>query len=224
MKKHVIIVAGGSGTRMNNKIPKQFLLIAGKPMLFYTIDTFYNFSKDLNIILVLPSSQIERWKKLCKKFNYKVPHSIVKGGRTRFNSVKNGLKFINEAGIIAVHDGVRPMVSNKTISNVYNAAEKHGVAIPVIAVNDSLRELSDKTNWSVNRNKYKIVQTPQCFRSDILLKAYEQKYNETFTDDASVVEKSGVKIFLVEGNKENIKITTTLDLSIAESLINHIPE
>jgi 2-C-methyl-D-erythritol 4-phosphate cytidylyltransferase len=224
LKKHLIIVAGGSGTRMNNKIPKQFLLIARKPILFHTIQAFYNYSHTLNIILVLPFSQIDRWKKLCKKYHFNIPHHIVEGGYTRFDSVRNGLNSIHEAGLIAVHDGVRPLVSTKTISNIFNAAEKHGTAIPVIDVNESLRIVSDKTNESVIRSNYKIVQTPQCFKSDILKKAYHQIFNETFTDDASVVEKSGEKIFLVEGNIENIKITTTLDLLIAETLINQQSE
>lgn len=220
MKKFVIIVAGGSGTRMNNKTPKQFLLIAGKPVLFHTLSTFYTYCNDIRIILVLPQSQIERWKKLCKEFEFIIPHSIVEGGNTRFDSVKNGLKPIKEKGIIAIHDGVRPLVSIKTITNTFDAAEKHRAAIPVISVNESLREISGNTNRSADRNNYRIVQTPQCFKSEIIQKAYQQNYMESFTDDATVVEKTGEKIFLVEGNIENIKITTAFDLSFAECLMN----
>jgi 2-C-methyl-D-erythritol 4-phosphate cytidylyltransferase len=220
----VIIVAGGSGTRMNNKTPKQFLLIAEKPLLFHSINTFYNFSKDLSIILVLPTLQIEKWKSLCNEYNYNVPHIIVEGGKTRYNSVKNGLKLIDEPALIAIHDGVRPLVSHKTISNSYNGAEKNGTAIPVVNINDSLRELYDNKSKSVNRNNYKIVQTPQCFKSEILHKAYQQNYDESFTDDASVVEKTGIRIFLVEGNMENIKITTPYDLLIAEFLMMKTPK
>ncbi len=223
MKKYVIIVAGGFRTRMNSQTPKQFLPIAKKPLLFHSINTFYNFRNDLSIILVLPTSQIEKWKSLCYEYNYNVPHIIVEGGNTRFNSVKNGLKLIHEPALIAIHDGVRPLVSHKTISNSFNCAEKNGTAIPVVNINDSLRELYDNKSKSVNRNNYRIVQTPQCFKSEILLNAYQQDYDELFTDDASVVEKMGEKIFLVEGNVENIKITTPFDLLFAEYLINNLP-
>ncbi|OIP03193.1 MAG: 2-C-methyl-D-erythritol 4-phosphate cytidylyltransferase [Bacteroidetes bacterium CG2_30_32_10] len=222
MKKYVIIVAGGFGTRMNNSVPKQFLLLAGKPVLFHTINAFFSYNNEISIILVLPSSQISKWKELCDENHLTIPHNIVEGGETRFHSVKNGLKSIEEAGLIAIHDGVRPLVSNETISRVYNTAEKLGTAIPVLSVNDSIREISNKTNKSVNRNNLKIVQTPQCFKSEIINKAYQQSYNEMFTDDATVVEKTGEEIFLVDGNNENIKITTAIDLLIAENLIQQL--
>ena len=222
MKKYVIIVAGGFGTRMNNSEPKQFLLLAGKPVLFYTINAFFSYNSEISIILVLPSCQISKWKELCKEYHLTIPHNIVEGGETRFHSVKNGLKSIEEAGLIAIHDGVRPLVSNETISCVYNTAEKYGTAVPVLSVNDSIREISNKTSKSVNRNNLKIVQTPQCFKSEIIKKAYQQSYNEMFTDDATVVEKTGEEIFLVDGNKENIKITTAIDLLIAENLIKQL--
>jgi len=222
LKKYVIIVAGGFGTRMNNSVPKQFLLLAGKPVLFHTINAFFSYNNEISIILVLPSSQISKWKELCDENHLTIPHNIVEGGETRFHSVKNGLKSIEEAGLIAIHDGVRPLVSNETISRVYNTAEKLGTAIPVLSVNDSIREISNKTNKSVNRNNLKIVQTPQCFKSEIINKAYQQSYNEMFTDDATVVEKTGEEIFLVDGNNENIKITTAIDLLIAENLIQQL--
>jgi len=222
LKKYVIIVAGGFGTRMNNSVPKQFLLLAGKPVLFHTINAFFSYNNEISIILVLPSSQISKWKELCDENHLTIPHNIVEGGKTRFHSVKNGLKSIEEAGLIAIHDGVRPLVSNETISRVYNTAEKLGTAIPVLSVNDSIREISNKTNKSVNRNNLKIVQTPQCFKSEIINKAYQQSYNEMFTDDATVVEKTGEEIFLVDGNNENIKITTAIDLLIAENLIQQL--
>ena len=207
---------------MNNSVPKQFLLLAGKPVLFHTINAFFSYNNEISIILVLPSSQISQWKELCDENHLTIPHNIVEGGETRFHSVKNGLKSIEEAGLIAIHDGVRPLVSNETISRVYNTAEKLGTAIPVLSVNDSIREISNKTNKSVNRNNLKIVQTPQCFKSEIINKAYQQSYNEMFTDDATVVEKTGEEIFLVDGNNENIKITTAIDLLIAENLIQQL--
>jgi len=207
---------------MNNSVPKQFLLLAGKPVLFHTINAFFSYNNEISIILVLPSSQISKWKELCDENHLTIPHNIVEGGETRFHSVKNGLKSIEEAGLIAIHDGVRPLVSNETISRVYNTAEKLGTAIPVLSVNDSIREISNKTNKSVNRNNLKIVQTPQCFKSEIINKAYQQSYNEMFTDDATVVEKTGEEIFLVDGNNENIKITTAIDLLIAENLIQQL--
>lgn len=215
----VIIVAGGSGIRMKSIIPKQFMLLNNKPILLHTISAFLRYDAKMSIILVLPDEQISTWKSICNKFSFNTPHKIVKGGNTRFDSVKNGINIIDESCIIAIHDGVRPLVSNNTISNAFNAAQKFGTAIPVVAINDSIRKITKNTNKSLNRNNYKIVQTPQCFKSDILKKAYAQPYSDAFTDDASVVEKLGKKIFIIEGNIENIKITTPQDLKIAESLM-----
>ena len=216
----MIIVAGGKGKRMKADIPKQFITVAGKPVLMHTIERFYAFSEKIGIIVVLPEPLIEYWQSLCKKYNFNIPHNLIKGGETRFHSVKNGLKLIDNNCLVAVHDGVRPLVSNNTLERVFSGAEKNGNAIPVMPVNDSLRKISHKNiSKPVNRKKYFLVQTPQCFRCETLLKAYEQKYQKHFTDDASVVEALGEEINTVEGNEENIKLTRPFDLKIAGVLL-----
>lgn len=220
--KHIVIVAGGSGTRMGFNIPKQFLLLHQKPILMHTIEVFFNYNKDIKIILVLPESQIEYWQLLCCEHNFKILHTIVKGGDTRFQSVKNGLTKIDDLdGLVGVHDGVRPLVSKKTIDTSFEYAAIHGAAIPVVKVNESIRKIEEYNSVMVDRELYRLVQTPQCFQISIIKKAYEQNYKVEFTDDASVVENSGKKIYLVDGNIENIKITTPADLKIAEYFINN---
>ena len=222
MPNYAIIVAGGKGERMGQHIPKQFLELAGKPILMHTIEKFYNTFPQLKIILALPENQFDFWEELCYKYGFtNIPHQIVAGGKTRFDSVKNALALVKESGIVAVHDGVRPLVSATTIINCFKQAEQTGTAVPVVDVVDSLRLVSkqDETNKSVTRSCYKSVQTPQCFKTDIILKAYQQIFDETFTDDASVVEKLGYKIDLVEGNIENIKITSPIDIVLAEVLM-----
>jgi 2-C-methyl-D-erythritol 4-phosphate cytidylyltransferase len=219
LKKYIIIVAGGIGRRMNGNIPKQFLLLKGKPVLFYTIEIFYKYSSDIPIILVLPQDQIIRWKELCFQYQLNIPHQIVEGGITRFHSVKNGLSEIKETCLVGIHDGARPLVSLQTISHTFEMAERKGNAVPVISVNESLRIVNEKGNQSINRETIKIIQTPQCFHSELIKKAYDQEYKESFTDDATVLETMGEKINLVEGNIENIKITNPIDLLFAENLI-----
>ena len=188
----------------------------------HTIEAFYYYDKEIHLILVLPSSQIPYWQHLCCDFNFKIKHNIIEGGNTRFHSVKNGLQSINSAnGIIGIHDGVRPLVNQNTIKNTFDAAIDFGAAIPVVKINDTIRHLEKENSKTVNRDLYRLVQTPQCFRLDIIKKAYEQEYQSTFTDDASVVENLNTKICLTEGNLENIKITTPLDLKYAEILINN---
>ncbi len=222
MKKRAIIVAGGEGKRMNAGIPKQFLVVAGKPVLMHTIEKFYAFSPEINIIVVLPGQYVEFWNSLCKKYHFRIPHTLVKGGKTRFHSVRNGLDLIREDCLIAIHDGVRPLVTKETLKKVFSEAEKTGNAIPVIPVTESLRKIKHKGNSKpVDREKYLLVQTPQCFRSGILLKAYEQEYRKHFTDDASVVEALGVKIQTVDGNVENIKLTGPFDLKVAGVLLEN---
>ena len=221
MEKYAIIVAGGSGTRMKTEVPKQFLLLKGKPVLFHTIEKFNKLSASVKIILALPSNQISHWKNLCKKYKFNIEHKIVSGGKERFFSVKNGLKQVTEKSIVAVHDGVRPLVKTETIQKCFASAEKKGNAIPVISVNESLRKKKGNKNFSVNRKEFFIVQTPQCFRSEILKTAYKQNFSPQFTDDASVVEKSGKKIYFIDGNPENIKITTPVDLKMAEILMKN---
>ena len=220
MKEYVIITAGGTGKRMNAGIPKQFILLNNLPVLMHTIYTFIKYSNKINIILVLPETAFSNWNKLCKKHNFQIPYQIVSGGETRFHSVKNGLAVINEECLIAIHDGVRPFVSNEVIKNCFKTAEKQGNAVPVIPINESIRELKNLQNQTANRNNFRIVQTPQIFHSSQIKKAYEQDFSEDFTDDASVVESTGIKINLVEGNQENIKITRPVDIKIAEAFLS----
>lgn len=219
MNKHVIIVAGGVGKRMQSEIPKQFLNVAGKPILIHTFESFINFSKDIQITLVLPEPFIDFWKSLCKKFNFEVEHAIVKGGKTRFDSVRNGLKGIKGESLVAIHDGVRPLVSKETLKRVFNIALETGNAIPAVKINESIRKIDCENSFSVNRREYRLIQTPQCFQSELIKKAYEQDYQEEFTDDATVVETMGIKINLVEGNIENIKITRPGDIKIATAFL-----
>jgi len=218
MKNVVIIVAGGKGLRMGGDLPKQFLPIQGKPVLMHTLEAFYKWDSVADLLLVLPEEHESYWKMLCKELNFIVRHRIVYGGETRFHSVRNGLHEIEEDKedrLIAVHDGVRPFVSNDIISSCFAVAEAFGAAIPVVPMIESVREVNEGENRPFDRNRLCIVQTPQVFRADILYKAYEQPYDERFTDDASLVEASGHKIRLVDGNRENIKITTPMDLQYA---------
>lgn len=216
-EKSIIITAGGVGKRMGADIPKQFLLLKGKPVLMHTIEKFYSYDSAIEIILVLPKNQIDFWKGLCSQHQFKIAHTIVGGGKERFDSVKNGLKYANGA-LIGVHDAVRPLVAEEVIAATYIAAAKNGASIPITPINESVRELSENGSMAVNRDNYKLVQTPQCFQAHILRSAYETSYQSSFTDDASVVESNGDKIYLVDGNRENIKITTPVDLKIAEIL------
>jgi 2-C-methyl-D-erythritol 4-phosphate cytidylyltransferase len=219
MKKFVVIVAGGSGNRMGTEIPKQFLELCGKPVLMHTLQVFHDFDPDSRLILVLPTAQQEFWSGLCLKHQFSLFHEVVSGGATRFDSVKNGLSLIDELGIVFIHDGVRPLVSNETLRRCLETAEKSGNAIPVLPVNESLRKLDGGQNISVDRSQFFSVQTPQTFRSQQILDAFKQEFDPAFTDDASVAEKAGFSINMVEGNRENIKLTTPSDLIIAEALL-----
>jgi len=221
MKKFVIIVAGGSGNRMGSEIPKQLLELCGKPILMHTIQVFHDFDPESRIILVLPEDQQQFWKELCMKHSFSIFHRVISGGKTRFHSVKNGLSQIDGEGIVFIHDGVRPLVSQETIEKCNQMAQKNGNAIPVLSVNESLRKQEGDQNISVDRSQYFSVQTPQTFQSDQILKAYEQDFDPAYTDDASVAEKAGFPIFMVEGNRENIKITTPIDLVIAGALLKN---
>jgi len=219
MKKFVILVAGGSGIRMGSEIPKQFLELCGKPVLMHTIQVFHEFDQESKIILVLPEDQQLFWKGLCLKHSFSLIHQVVSGGKTRFHSVKNGLSQIEGEGIVFIHDGVRPLVSRETLSRCLETAQESGNAIPVLPVTESLRKLEGNQNISVDRSQYFSVQTPQTFRSKQILEAFQQHFDPAFTDDASVAEKAGFPIFMVEGNSENIKITTPTDLIVAEALL-----
>lgn len=220
MKHYTIIVAGGKGKRMQSDLPKQFVEIKGLPLLMHTIFLFYEFDPAMEIIVVLPAAQFGKWKELCVDYQFKIPHQLAEGGPERFHSVKNGLKEIpNENALVAIHDAVRPMVDKKVIADVFRYAGFYGNAIPVIPVSESLRERTGSGSKQIIRLNMVLVQTPQCFKADILKKAYQHVYREDFTDDASVVESDGVQIHLVNGNPENIKITTPGDLKIAEALL-----
>lgn len=222
MKNNVIIVAGGKGLRMGSDLPKQFIPIGGQPVLMHTIKAFHNFDNDINIVLVLPVSHQEYWKKLCKDYNFTIPHTIATGGETRFHSVKNGLALIKE-GIVGVQDGVRPFASVEMIERCYSATKLHKAVIPVIDSTDSLREMIDhEKSHIIDRSKIRLVQTPQVFDLDLLKKAYQSEYKGTFTDDASVVESMGTNIHLVKGEVTNIKITTPFDLKVGELICSDL--
>jgi len=222
MERYAIIVAGGKGLRMGGDIPKQFLPIGGKPILMRTIEVFRQAFPDINIILVLPVSQQEYWQKLCREYVFGVPFRIADGGETRFHSVSNGLKLIPDdaEGLVGVHDGVRPFVTTETVRRCYDEAIAFGAVVPVVPVVETVRQLcGDGTSVTVPRDDYKLVQTPQTFHVSLLKKAYMQLYSPSFTDDASVVEALGKPIHLVEGNRENIKITTPADIRFANGLL-----
>lgn len=222
MKKHIIIVAGGKGLRMGGDIPKQFLPVCGKPVLMRTLEAFHTYDASIHIILVLPVSQQAYWQDLCRTYLFNVPHEIANGGETRFHSVMNGLALVEGDGLVGVHDGVRPFVSQAVISRCYAEALVKKAVIPVIGVVETVRHLVGEDSETVPRDQYKLVQTPQVFDVGLLLKAYQQEYTDMFTDDASVVEALGEKVYLVEGNRENIKITTPLDLKLAEMLVGDV--
>lgn len=223
MKEYAIIVAGGSGSRMKTALPKQFLELAGKPILVHTLEKFHRFNPQMELILVLPDEYIQFWEDLRRTLGITIPHQITEGGKERFFSVKNALNTIkDETGIVGIHDAVRPLVSLKTLESAYHTARERSTAVPVIAIHDSIREVDEHgNNHLINRQSLRIIQTPQCFELATLRKAYQQNYHPSFTDDASVVEASGVKIHLVEGNRANIKITTPEDLRMAESLLGY---
>jgi len=213
-----IIVAGGSGLRMQKDVPKQFLELCGSPILMHSIKAFTDAIENIRIVVVLPPSQIEYWQKLCCQYSFTLSHEIAEGGDTRFHSVKNGLSLLPEEGLVAIHDGVRPLVSRQTITGCFSEAANYGNAVPVVPVIDSVREICGSTSQMLDRSVLRLIQTPQVFDITLLKKAYKQEYVPTFTDDASVFEKAGHVIRLVEGNVENIKITTPNDLVVAEAL------
>ena len=217
--RYAIITAGGSGVRMDSPLPKQFLPLLGKPLLMHTIEVFFSYDPNIHIILVLPLSQISYWDQICKEYNFTIPLQTTPGGPERFHSVKNGLKLLPDNAVVAIHDGVRPLVSEKTITETFYFAEKFGNAIPVVPVTESVRVVENAFNKPMDRCTLRLVQTPQCFLAATIKKAYRVNYHESFTDDASVLEKAGEKIFLCEGNRENIKITTPADLRMAEAVL-----
>ena len=220
-RRTVIIVAGGNGQRMNSFIPKQFLPLKGRPVLMHTLELFHRFDAECTLILVLPESQQAYWKQLCNDHHFTLPHLVTNGGSSRFFSVKNGLSMAPDEGLIAVHDGVRPLVSVATVSTCFDSAAAHGAAIPVTDAVESIRKITSNGSVAVDRTQYKLVQTPQVFEAGLLKAAYNQDFSAFFTDDASVVEAFGHPVTLVKGNPENIKITTPGDLLYAEVLLKH---
>lgn len=220
MKKFALVVAGGAGIRMGHPRPKQFLEIAGKPLLMHTLENFHRFDPVMELIVVLPEDHFSLWAELCEKQGFSLPCRLVKGGETRFHSVKNGLSGIAGEGIVFIHDGVRPLVSEDTLQRCAAMALQQGNAIPVVPVSESVRWSDGKTSHPVDRSNLFLIQTPQTFRISLIRQAYGQEYSPAFTDDASVLEKSGATIHLVEGNRENIKITWPSDLDYAEKILS----
>jgi 2-C-methyl-D-erythritol 4-phosphate cytidylyltransferase len=219
MKKYAVIVAGGTGTRMGTDIPKQFLLLKGKPLLYYTINTFLKSYNDMQVILVLPLEYMDMGNEIIDAYFDKKRVQVIAGGETRFHSVKNGLGLIEEEGIVFVHDGVRCLVTVDLIKRCFNAAKEEGSAVPAISCMDSVRMITVDGNRLIERNAIRLIQTPQTFHSKILLPAFNIDYKERFTDEANVVEAFGLPINLIEGEETNIKITRPLDLYLAERIM-----
>ncbi len=215
-----VITAGGIGTRMSSDIPKQFLLLRGRPILMHTLQRFYDYDNEINIILVLPDHAFEYWRDLCEKYKFHIPHRLVAGGKTRFQSVKAGLSAINsDEGLVAVHDGVRPLISQEIIDASFRLAALHGSAVAAVRLKESIRITDQDTTKAVDRSLYRVIQTPQTFRLSLIKKAFNTEETSDLTDEASVAERSGVRISLFEGSYKNIKITTPEDLIIAEALL-----
>lgn len=222
-KDYIIIVAGGKGQRMGSSVPKQFLLLCGKPVLMHTIEAFHSYSTSLEIILVLPEEQQTHWKELCEKYGFTTPHTVVSGGSTRFESSRNGISAIPDDadGVVGIHDGVRPLVSAAVIDRCYESARENYAAIPVMPLTDTLRFVGESgCGRNVLRSDYVIVQTPQVFDIALAKRAFSLPYKESFTDDASVVEDLGCQVSVVEGCRENIKLTTPFDMKVAEAILH----
>jgi 2-C-methyl-D-erythritol 4-phosphate cytidylyltransferase len=220
VEKSIIITAGGIGKRMGGSLPKQFLPIQGRPLLFYTIERFHQYDPNIEILLTLPEDWRSYWVALCKEFSFSIPHQVISGGKERYHSILLALAH-STGNLVGVHDGVRPFVSIETIARCYEKAQLDGSAVPVMPIKESLRKLNDELkSESVDRSAYRSVQTPQVFERNILVSAYERNFHDAITDDASLVEENGTTIYLVEGNEENIKVTTPLDLSFCEFISN----
>ena len=215
-----VVVAGGKGTRADSELPKQFHSIAGKPMLMHTLTAFHEHDYRTRIVLVLPEEYRSFWEELCSRHQFVIPHAVVNGGNTRFHSVRNGFREVSEEETVAIHDGARPFVTGRLIERCFNMAFERGIGvIPVVDEVNSVRVLTETGNKLFDRSRLKIVQTPQAFPANVLKRAYETEYNTAFTDDASVAEHYGLPIQLIEGEETNIKITTPLDLMVAEQYL-----
>lgn len=219
MIKYALIVAGGSGSRMQSTTPKQFIEVGGLPILMRTIKAFYQYSQEIKIIVVIPGEHFTLWHKLVLNHHFNIPCQLVKGGETRFESVKNGLHSMENEGLVAIHDGVRPFVTSQLIDQCYISAQKNGSGVAAVIPKDSIRELTELGNRTVIRNQYRLIQTPQTFEMSIIKQAYLSTADIDFTDDASVAENAGIKISLVDGDYRNIKITTPEDIKIAQALL-----
>ncbi|MFM7681875.1 MAG: 2-C-methyl-D-erythritol 4-phosphate cytidylyltransferase [Bacteroidota bacterium] len=218
MQKSVIITAGGQGKRMGSDLPKQFLVLGGKPVLVHTLELFYKYDPNIEIILTLPNEWRGYWETVIDKYYCRVPHIVVNGGEERYHSIQNALKRCS-GSYIAVHDGVRPFVSFETLDRCFSALNEYEAVVPVLKLKESLRQNHETSTNAVDRSNYRLVHTPQCFQAEVLRKAYEQTYHEHVTDDACLVEEIGYKVHLVESNEENIKLTTQFDFLIAEIIV-----
>lgn len=219
IKEHALIVAGGKGTRIKSKIPKQFIELKGKPVLLHTTEAFYQYSEDIDIVLVLPEDDFETWNAITQKFHFTKKIDLVKGGETRFQSVKNGLDKIEGQGLVAIHDGVRPLVSPDIIGASFRLAAEHKTAVAAVRLKESIRMTDQDNTKAMDRSRFRLIQTPQTFDLELIRKAYQIKEDASLTDDASVAERSGHVISLFEGSYRNIKITTEEDLVVAEALL-----
>lgn len=220
MHRHVVIVAGGNGSRMRSEVPKQFMLLDGKPVLMHTMERFHEADPGLRILLVIPSAHMHTWSDLCEEHNFNIRHTLVAGGDTRFHSVRRGLQAL-EGDLVAIHDGVRPLLSVDLIRRVFITAEEKGSAIPAVPVTDSVRQKLGGRTQPIDRSTVLLVQTPQCFDAKMLKQAYNQPYRESFTDCASVVEAAGFPVEIVDGDPDNIKITTQRDLMLAGWILSN---
>jgi 2-C-methyl-D-erythritol 4-phosphate cytidylyltransferase len=219
IQEYAIIVAGGKGTRINSVIPKQFLELEGLPVLMHTVNAFYGYSNTINVVLVLPQADIGLWNSLCEQYKFKTPYTLAIGGDTRFQSVRNGLKAITGDGIVAIHDGVRPLVTQAIIEESFHLAAIHQSAVAAVSLKESIRVTDKGRTIAVDRSKFKLIQTPQTFHIPMIREAYEMEEDSTLTDDASVAERNNHVITLFDGSYENIKITTPEDLVIARALM-----
>jgi len=219
-QEYAIIVAGGKGTRIKSALPKQFIEVAGKPVLLHTLEAFIRYSQKISLILVLPHDDVEIWESIAKKFAFSFPVTLAMGGETRFQSVKNGLAKIPGDGLVAIHDGVRPLVSEDIIGASFRLAAIHHCAVASVRLKESLRVTDQDRTAAVDRSRYRLIQTPQTFAVGLIREAYEMKEDLSLTDDASVAERAGHPVSLFEGSYENIKITTPEDLLIATALLN----
>ncbi len=218
-REHALIIAGGKGTRIKTKLPKQFLELNGKPILLHTIEAFFRYSEKLNIVLVLPEDDFETWRDICKKYKFDKPLTLQKGGETRFQSVRNGLDKMEGPGLVAIHDGVRPLVSEDIIGASFRLAAVHKTAVAAVRLKESIRMTDQDNTKAMDRSRFRLIQTPQTFDIAMIKQAYQIKEDASLTDDASVAEKSGHVISLFEGSYENIKITTEEDLIVSEALL-----